>query len=135
MTKYSELLRDPRWQKRRLEVMNRDNFTCQHCGETTRTLNVHHCYYDRGKKPWEYPIASLVTLCCDCHEFESAIHGSLPQEQLSNPLLRQLLQMGLTVGELEVLSFKLTTWQQNNETRPTRDVMRIIISALESQYG
>ena len=26
---YSKLLQDPRWQKKRLEIMQRDNFTCQ----------------------------------------------------------------------------------------------------------
>lgn len=32
-------------------------------------LNVHHKYYIRGKKPWEYPDdEALVTLCEDCHK-------------------------------------------------------------------
>jgi hypothetical protein len=67
---YSEKLRDPRWQKKRLEVMQRDNFTCQLCDDKDTTLNVHHCYYDRGKNPWEYDIASLITLCENCHKSE-----------------------------------------------------------------
>lgn len=28
---YSQKLRDPRWQKKRLEILERDSFTCQHC--------------------------------------------------------------------------------------------------------
>ena len=35
--KYSEKLRDPRWQKARLKVLERDNWTCVNCGETERT--------------------------------------------------------------------------------------------------
>lgn len=31
-------------------------------------LNVHHKYYVRGKKPWEYDDDTLVTLCADCHK-------------------------------------------------------------------
>lgn len=65
---YGAKLRDPRWQKMRLEVMQRDAFTCQDCGDATRTLNVHHKFYRPAADPWDYPVASLVTLCEDCHE-------------------------------------------------------------------
>ncbi len=65
---YIELLRDPQWQRKRLEILNRDDFTCQACAEKTKTLHVHHKRYRRGCKPWEYDGADLVTLCEDCHE-------------------------------------------------------------------
>lgn len=68
---YSELLRDPRWQKMRLEVLGRDGFSCQKCDDTTSTLHVHHTYYLRGNNPWEYPAESLLTLCDYCHQEES----------------------------------------------------------------
>ena len=31
-------------------------------------LNIHHKYYIRGKKPWQYDNSALVTLCEDCHK-------------------------------------------------------------------
>lgn len=65
---YWEQLRDPRWQKVRLEVMQRDEWRCLDCDGKTGTLNVHHTYYERGLSPWEYPIESLRTLCEPCHE-------------------------------------------------------------------
>lgn len=65
---YAELLRDPRWQRKRLEVMNREDFTCERCRDKSKTLNVHHSYYERGNSPWEYPIESLHCLCESCHE-------------------------------------------------------------------
>ena len=68
MSKYWELLRDPRWQKKRLEVMEKAGFACQHCDSKTKTLNVHHGYYAKGKMPWEYEIDSLECLCEECHE-------------------------------------------------------------------
>ena len=67
-TSYSEKLRDPRWQKMRLEIMERDKFTCCHCGDSKKTLNVHHLAYAKGAAPWEYDPSNLITLCEDCHE-------------------------------------------------------------------
>ena len=69
-SKYSEKLRDPRWQKKRLEIMERDKFTCQACASEVKTLNVHHIKYVYGKDPWNYDNESLVTLCEYCHEHE-----------------------------------------------------------------
>ena len=67
---YSEKLRDPRWQKMRLKIMDRDQFTCQSCFSQTKTLNVHHEKYATGRDPWEYPVEQLVTLCESCHKGE-----------------------------------------------------------------
>jgi 5-methylcytosine-specific restriction endonuclease McrA len=64
---YRALLRDPRWQRRRLAVFTRDRWTCQACGATTKELQVHHRWYVPDKPPWEIPMSALVTLCRDCH--------------------------------------------------------------------
>lgn len=63
---YAEKLLDPRWQKKRAEILLRDGFACRNCGDKTRTLHVHHCVYIKGLEPWEYT-GSLLTLCSDCH--------------------------------------------------------------------
>ena len=68
---YREKLKDPRWQKKRLEVFQRDDFTCQKCGDKTRVLNVHHRHYKPQADPWEYFDFELVTLCEDCHKYET----------------------------------------------------------------
>lgn len=68
---YSEKLKDPRWQKKRLEVFQRDEFTCQICGDTENMLMVHHRIYLPDCDPWEYPDHLLITLCENCHEAES----------------------------------------------------------------
>ena len=68
---YSELLRSPLWQKKRLEIMQRDNYICQHCGCEGRELQVHHKVYHKGAKPWEYDDSELITLCDQCHEAET----------------------------------------------------------------
>ena len=61
--------RDPRWQKMRLQIMERDGFACRHCGKSEGvTLNVHHSYYEAGRNPWEYEEDTLVTWCEECHK-------------------------------------------------------------------
>ena len=64
---YSDKLKDPRWQKLRLEIMQRDQFTCKHCRSTEKTLNVHHHAYKKGAAPWDYNHDWLITLCEECH--------------------------------------------------------------------
>lgn len=71
---YSKKLNDPRWQKKRLEIYNRDNFQCQFpfddgvCGEDSDMLHCHHLEYIKGLKPWEYPNDKLLTLCDTHHK-------------------------------------------------------------------
>ena len=67
MSMYSDLLQHPRWQKKRLEVLEAAEFRCEECGASDKTLHVHHIYYAKGKKPWEYHAAFLRCLCRDCH--------------------------------------------------------------------
>lgn len=76
---YSEKLKDPRWQKKRLEIMERDNFTCVHCEDKETTLNVHHKKYNG--EPWKSKNEDLETVCEDCHsvieDIESVINGKI----------------------------------------------------------
>lgn len=65
---YSEKLRDPRWQKKRLVILERDNFKCVVCLNTKSELHVHHGFYAKGREPWDYPDETLWTLCDECHE-------------------------------------------------------------------
>ena len=67
-TSYLEKLRDPRWQRKRLEVMQRDEWSCVRCGRSDATLAVHHRYYENGKDPWDYEDDCYETLCSKCHE-------------------------------------------------------------------
>lgn len=77
---YAELLRDPRWQKKRLEIMQRDNFTCQHCGCQDKELQVHHLIYHKDNKPWEYKSDELITLCSKCHDIETQANQDLYED-------------------------------------------------------
>ena len=73
---YAEKLKDPRWQKKRLQILERDSWTCQTCQDNTSTLHVHHFYYRKGIQPWEYSDQALITVCEHCHKME---HSNLTE--------------------------------------------------------
>lgn len=120
---YSEKLRDPRWQRRRLEILERDCFTCVECRREDLELHVHHIRYIRGRDPWDYPEELLVTLCAECHD---RIHAGEPlgYEALGNALSKRgcngmiahafvmLLDESLPPGEI----LKFEDWKQLYQT-------------------
>lgn len=59
---------DPRWQKLRLRILDRDGFKCVVCNDADSTLHVHHRAYEKKKKIWDAKPDNLVTLCESCHE-------------------------------------------------------------------
>jgi hypothetical protein len=67
---YTKKLSDPRWQKKRLEVLSRDNFKCTLCLNDKEELHVHHLKYT--KEPWDAPLKDLETLCFRCHEMKKS---------------------------------------------------------------
>ena len=92
---YSEKLNDPRWQKKRLEIMQRDDFTCIACHTKTDTLNVHHFYYKPKCNPWDYESETLITLCEKCHKIIPKLHLALAR--LGNAMLRQHIGISTTL--------------------------------------
>ena len=92
---YSEKLKDPRWQKKRLEVLERDEWACTSCYDSESTLHVHHKYYEKGKEPWDYPMDSLLTLCDDCHNDEYEL-----RPQYEKALLFALKERGFLARDI-----------------------------------
>jgi hypothetical protein len=69
--KFLQQYKDIRWQKKRLEIFTRDNYTCQSCGAKENiSLNLHHKYYRKNTPPWDYPDEALISLCEGCHKIE-----------------------------------------------------------------
>ena len=64
---YAEQIKSPLWQKKRLEILNLHGFKCENCGSETKTLNVHHRFYLKGRKIYEYDNDVFQVLCEDCH--------------------------------------------------------------------
>lgn len=69
---YSDKLKSPKWQKKRLEILQLFNFCCLHCGDKENELHVHHKYYLKGNDVWDYPVDCFTVLCKDCHESEES---------------------------------------------------------------
>lgn len=104
MTKltYAQKLRDPRWQKKRLEIFERDQWACTSCGDSTTELQVHHLKYINGKDPWEYENGNLQTLCSDCHE-----ETHFPNRKKSKPLEAIKRQLPFDLQEADLLKLLL----------------------------
>jgi 5-methylcytosine-specific restriction endonuclease McrA len=55
-----------KWDETRFAVYDRDDYTCQECGQTNCEVHAHHIEFvsNGGAK---YDMENLVTLCKDCH--------------------------------------------------------------------
>jgi 5-methylcytosine-specific restriction endonuclease McrA len=88
MGDYSEKLKDPRWQKKRLEIFERDGWKCTGCGSTKKTLHVHHLFYFKDREPWEINSGFLITLCDDCHNPKTNRNQDSPHDSAIEALGR-----------------------------------------------
>ena len=52
----------------RMKVFERDNFTCQMCGEKSRTLEAHHIKEQCNYPELIYDVDNGLTLCHECHK-------------------------------------------------------------------
>lgn len=62
---YAEKLKDPRWQRKKTQVWERDDYTCCACGTKSEQVHAHHTNYTG--EPWDAPLKDMVTLCHKCH--------------------------------------------------------------------
>ena len=53
------------WRKR---VFDRDNYTCQKCGQIGGTLNAHHIKHYKDYHKLRYELSNGITLCEKCHK-------------------------------------------------------------------
>jgi 5-methylcytosine-specific restriction endonuclease McrA len=77
--KESKWSKNPKWQRKELEIMERDDFMCISCQNTEKELHVHLSVpYEKEKNPWDYDDKELITLCEDCHtQLNTIIQDSL----------------------------------------------------------
>lgn len=109
---YQEKLKDPRWQKKRLNIFERDGWKCRVCGNDKDTLHVHHKIYKKGEEPWDTPDKFLLTLCESCHDEES-----LNRAEHEGWLLGTLKELGFLCHDIFSLHLELETLKYNYDER------------------
>ena len=111
---YAEKLKDPRWQRKRLEILQRDNWTCKNCGATDTTLHVHHLSYTAHAEPWEAADENLVTVCAECHPRFRASELSSEAVEKRVDLIRLVLSVLRQIPDEEFHDMALTLFLLNN---------------------
>lgn len=91
---YKEKLTDPRWQRLRLEIFQRDDWSCLICKRKDLELQIHHCDYFPNVDPWDYPRDMLYTLCKGHHSDE------MIRERAEKGLITMLRHKGFMIGDL-----------------------------------
>jgi RNA-directed DNA polymerase len=69
--------RQAEWEELRRQILQRDDYTCQHCGDTSN-LEVHHLTA-RHQGGTDDP-ANLITLCENCHIQDDAYRAKFAQQ-------------------------------------------------------
>ena len=113
---YSEKLTRISWQKRRLHILQRDEWKCAYCGKESDRLEIHHKIYLDLPSPEDYPDDLLITLCNVCHRKE------LIRPVQERMLITSLKTKGFMVGDLVSLSCKIETDQ--NFTKQLIQILR-----------
>ena len=132
---YREKLLDPRWQKKRLQVLERASWACEACGDDSSTLHVHHGYYARGVEPWEADFDTLWCLCELCHAEDSgadlrAAVASIHPSQYGEALhflhdLRRTEPIGVGVAARQTWRRRFAGWLREHRAHWKRRALRV----------
>ncbi len=130
---YAEKLKDPRWQKLRAEIIQRDGNRCRDCAAYYPTLDVHHCFYAKGE-PWETHPIFLRTVCRDCHKTRQRYEDSA-KESLAYVFMTLNNREG--DDELRNFSYKLNEIAMRQcgvAVVAKEDLRRLTMLAMEAEY-
>lgn len=123
---YIEKLKDPRWQKKRLRIFERDHFRCRDCGAADKSLHAHHLAYVTGLDPWDYPDVEIQTLCDSCHATRTRLVRLILlvlQMEFSNRDLLVILNSFMDFGAGRLDALNPTPPTQTNPFQKIRDAI------------
>lgn len=98
-TNYQKELDTPEWKSFTGNIKKQVGY-CECCKRSNVGLEVHHIFYERDRKPWEYDKSEVVVLCRACHgqlhihlkNFRKFVFGKM------NPQVFQILNGALAVA-------------------------------------
>ncbi|KKQ74820.1 MAG: hypothetical protein US97_C0056G0002 [Microgenomates group bacterium GW2011_GWF1_38_5] len=128
MKNYKEQYQHPQWQKKRLEILQRDNFTCRSCDSQEKQLSVHHQYYLEDKMIWEYPNNCYLSLCEDCHEEANNLRKTTPHN-----LFVLFCDLGFTVWELNYMAAILGGQKEEEAIQGIKTVIDLQLRKLKAE--
>jgi len=128
---YSDQLKSPKWQKKRLDILNLRGFKCEKCNCEENQLHVHHRFYLKNRKAWEYDNDVFQVFCHICHENE---HKKEDQKKFEiSDIWLFFIQRYELVNNQNVLS--LLELMHSMETRYDPNTLNIICKVLNSDNG
>lgn len=116
---YTEQMNQKGWKNKRVEILIRDQFKCQHnnCGAQKR-LEVHHLDYIDDTLIWNYPNDMLITLCHKHHSVEQN------RNKAEIALVFTLRMKGFLLSDLLSLSCKI-----DNNVNFTETLLKVLRDA------
>lgn len=126
MKDYKSQYMHPKWQKRRLEMLESAEYKCQSCEDTEKTLHVHHKRYIKGRDVWDYADSDLNVLCETCHQLEHSTRDNL------NEILARL--ESYQTSDLTCLLVGFLNYIGIAGEKETKDYMTMNESAVNAGY-
>jgi len=100
---FKESYSDPKWRAFSEEIRALYAWQCRWCRATDKRTQVHHLFYKKGAKPWDYSKKDVILLCGDCH---ATAHELLTQ-------FRELIFPRMSPQALKVLNRSLSVGLQH----------------------
>lgn len=107
---YSDKLKHDRWLALAHRLKFESGFVCNDCDHQfpEKKLEAHHCWYEYGREPWDYPDNCFMVLCKPCHKTRQKVQNS------ALVVLGMLARL-LTVEELKILTMEMVAKRQDLE--------------------
>lgn len=131
---YSEQIKSPKWQKKRLDILNLRGFKCEECGNEEQQLHIHHRFYIKGRKAWEYDNDVFQVLCENCHKSK---HETKPTREIPK-LYQEILTLldewqGVNCGVSEDIRYLLQLFLVGKPDR-THMLFEYLCTIAQSKY-
>jgi len=101
MASFADKFNDPRWAEKRAAVLQCAGYSCEDCG-ADQQLEVHICYWVKGRQPWELPDDAYKCYCTVHREMRQRVEYEI-RVQLAAFSIDDLDSWQLAVKELAVI--------------------------------